>query len=488
VLDKAKMDRAKAKVCHLDLIQHKKDMQGLTCISCDSKIDKECLEYKELSLGGEAKTVKVKAKVDHLSFTAESGPLKGRYLTQKDISSSTGSNLAGITHSVLEEFNSTETLMAIVFDNTPSNTGHKTGLCACLERLLGRTIHQIGCMLHLNELPLRHVIAAIDGVTNDPAKYSGPIGKEASLQNSQKPQIKFIPVHSNLVIPPEDIISDLSADQRLLLEYIVGIQNGFISPIYVNRQIGPCNHARWLTLAIRILVVYSRTESPSEKLIAIVSFICQVYGPCWFEVKQARDFTVGPKIIFQVLQWINTIELDGRVTDRSLIDTLKYEAIPVVERNAYSLLSENFILSLLVDKEIENRRRGHALIVKARNAPTEKYSKVYEGFRPNQIGKINLTANTWDELISDNDLKFEPPVTKHLLEADLLTFVEKKTDPDEMGWDFPIHSQSVERAVRLVSEVSKAAYTTGKRHQLAVTKQNSRIQRPLFKNKSKYQL
>jgi hypothetical protein len=219
-----------------------------------------------------------------------------------------------------------------------------------------------------------------------------------------------------------------------------------------------------------------------------VSFILQVYGPTWFEVKRARDFSEGPKIIFQSLKWIDNLELDSRVSDTSIILKLKSEARPVVYRNAYPLLSENFILALLVDEDKENRERGYALIVKARNAPKETYDKVYEGFRPNQIGKINDKSETWQDLIADPDLRYEPPVTKHLTTAELATLVNEKGNTKELGWDFPIHSQSVERAVRLVSEVSKSAYTPGKRHQLAVTKQKSRIQRPMFQNKAKYQL
>ena len=120
VLDKAKIDRAKAKVCKNDLIEHNQDIQKLICISCDSKIDKDCLAYKDLAQEGVSKTVKVKAKVDHLSFTAESGPLKGRYLTHKDISSSTGSNLASVTYDVICETNSKDSFRGIVFDNTSS--------------------------------------------------------------------------------------------------------------------------------------------------------------------------------------------------------------------------------------------------------------------------------------------------------------------------------------------------------------------------------
>jgi hypothetical protein len=77
----------------------------------------------------------------------------------------------------LEEHESVSSLQAVLLDNTPVNTGYKGGLVACLERKLGRKIHMIGCFLHMNELPLRHLINDLDGPTVTGNRLSGPIGK-----------------------------------------------------------------------------------------------------------------------------------------------------------------------------------------------------------------------------------------------------------------------------------------------------------------------
>ena len=72
--------------------------------------------------------------------------------------------------------------------------------------------------------------------------------------------------------------------------------------------------------------------------------------------------------------------------------------------------------------------------------------------------------------MSDDRLIYEPPATERLTYQELLNTIECKPDPCELGWDFPLHSQSVERAVKPVSEVSKKAYSLLNRHELAVGK------------------
>ena len=52
--------------------------------------------------------------------------------------------------------------------------------------------------------------------------------------------------------------------------------------------------------------------------------------------------------------------------------------------------------------------------------------------------------------------------------------------------DFPSHAQSVERAVKLVSEASSFVYGLEARHKYILTKVKRRKLRPAFKSKSEY--
>ena len=70
----------------------------------------------------------------------------------------------------------------------------------------------------------------------------------------------------------------------------------------------------------------------------------------------------------------------------------------------------------------------------------------------------------WNELLSNDKLIYEPPATKGLSYHELLSMIEP--DPSEFCWDFLLHSQPIEWAVKLVSEVTKKAFTLQSRHGL----------------------
>ena len=142
-----------------------------------------------------------------------------------------------------------ESLLAIGCDGTNVNTGTKGGLIVLMEEYLGRPLHWFICMLHANELPLRHLFSNLDGKTSGPRCFTGPIGK--LLQNCEMKTIqKFYPIEVPLVIIDE---TDLSTDQKYLLEIYEAVSSGRVSEDFGKRSPGSSNHARWLTTANRIL-------------------------------------------------------------------------------------------------------------------------------------------------------------------------------------------------------------------------------------------
>ena len=76
---------------------------------------------------------------------------------------------------VLAENNSTDTLEAIVADGTAVNTGWKDGFISHVERDLNTTVLWLICMLHGNELPLRHPFSYCEGRlgTSGPDSFRG---------------------------------------------------------------------------------------------------------------------------------------------------------------------------------------------------------------------------------------------------------------------------------------------------------------------------
>ena len=102
-------------------------------------------------------------------------------------------------------------------------------------------------------------------------------------------------------------MNDLSSDQRLLLEYVRGVSAGEVNPRYASWKIGPLNHARWLTLAIRILSLYVKGQCPPEstvKLRTLVEYIVSTYAVSWFEIKRDSKFHNQPKYLYSMIERI----------------------------------------------------------------------------------------------------------------------------------------------------------------------------------------
>ena len=108
------------------------------------------------------------------------------------------------------------TLLAVGGDSTNVNTGWKGGSIHFLEVELGRRVVWIICLLHTNELPLRHLIIELDGPTASGDKFMGPLGQaldqvEDMLYNSK---FKVIKAGSNFPDLSQEVIDDLSTDQQ----------------------------------------------------------------------------------------------------------------------------------------------------------------------------------------------------------------------------------------------------------------------------------
>ena len=134
-------------------------------------------------------------KEEHdITCTYENCEDNGVYLTHKTISSAGSTGELQHKKLLSEEYDSVSTLKAVLMDNTATNTGYKSGLVVNLEKLLGRKLQTIGCLLHWNELPMRAVFKSIDGESTGPTTFSGTIGKLCAIDQHDKPLVKFKPI------------------------------------------------------------------------------------------------------------------------------------------------------------------------------------------------------------------------------------------------------------------------------------------------------
>jgi len=77
-----------------------------------------------------------------------------------------------------------------------SMTRNKAGFIRCSEEKLGRPLQWVVCLLHCNELPLRHVFLELDGTTISPDSFLGPVGKKLNGKVSTSPVKNFEPIEN----------------------------------------------------------------------------------------------------------------------------------------------------------------------------------------------------------------------------------------------------------------------------------------------------
>nr|CAI5836871.1 unnamed protein product [Callosobruchus analis] len=174
---------------------------------------------------------------------------------------------------------------------TVVNTGRKNGVIVQLERKLGRPLQWLICMLHANELPLRHLLHFLRRFNNWSTRL---------FQRNWKAKLNG----------PDVDVAVLSTDQKYLYEACNAISSRNVSFDLCKRNPGPLAHSRWLTCANRILRLYAATEVPSTNLKILSSFLIKVYAPTWFHIKMRPSCFQGPEsILLCMLNDKNNFEL-----------------------------------------------------------------------------------------------------------------------------------------------------------------------------------
>ena len=106
-MDKAKLDRAKAKIKVIGDKLQAAEKSNCIRLGVDSKIDENTLTYEEVQSDDGSTVLRKTTKAEHhLTFTNENGFLSGEYLTHRTIPvvGATGQVLANKTLSVIEEY------------------------------------------------------------------------------------------------------------------------------------------------------------------------------------------------------------------------------------------------------------------------------------------------------------------------------------------------------------------------------------------------
>jgi hypothetical protein len=332
----------------------------------------------------------------------------------------------------------TEQLVAIGCDGTNVNTGCEGGVIRLLELHCNKPLHWFVCLLHMNELPLRHLFIHIDGVTHGPSSFSGQVGK--SLSNFCLRVVDFEPVEGNELKLAS--CSDLSDDQRYLADMWSAVTSGKCSVDVANRQPGPMAHSRWLTTASRILRLYIGTVKPGENLKTLVKYIVRVYVPVWFEIKSSPRCTDGARHLWKLINY-----------SRYLAGELREIVDAVIQRNAYFAHPENILLAMMSDERPNIRKLAIKRVLAAR-ADTSTTATI----RAFKVPSLIFGVTDYYEMIDWSSIqRLEPPLTRDMEQELLQTYSDMKTVTPIITFpNLPCHTQAVERCIRLVTEACVA--------------------------------
>lgn len=237
--------------------------------------------------------------------------------------------------------------------------------------------------------------------------------------------------------------------------------------------------ARWLTLAIRILSLYCRTKEPSKELQMLVDYIQNIYGPFWFRYKCSRSWLEGPQILFDMIQDMKAFSIRWPAF-KNIFEELK----KVVQRNAFCCQLENFLTALVFSKDRDNRVVGVDAVLKIRK-------KGEVELKPTRTPKLNFEASSWASLINlDDAIKraHSPSCLRRFSDEMIFDQIRFPASYDDLFPNYPIHSQSVERAVKLTSEFAKRCYKIEDQRKFIISTVASRKMRPIFDNKSTYEV
>lgn len=467
IVDRSKIRREKEK-CRAKLITSDKvtgQINDLMCVYFDGRMDDTLVLIEK-----GCKRHQTVRKEEHISVIKEPG---SKYLCHLVPTSKTGKDTAFCIVDHFEENGIDPSNIVVVgSDGTSTNTGWKNGAIKYVEMRLQRPVQWAICLLHFNELPLRHLVEALDGKTSGPQSFNGPLGKQLAHCESL-PVVAFQKIECSL---PEIVdYKNLSKDQRYLHDIAIAIDGGSCSQDLENRDPGPISHSRWLTTANRFLRLYISLQEPSENLIQIVKYILTVYVPMWFEIKTKSSIVDGPKHILECIKKCRNIP--------SKVQDVVHK---VIQTNAFFAHPENILLSMVVDDREHVRELGLTRVLKTKEVPVKG-----KNVRNFLVPKINFESNEYYELINWSETKLTcPPLLASFSSDTIAQLIIHKEKPklNINLADIPCHTQAVERCVKLVTEAASKVYGNERRDGFIRATLASRAFMPKFDTKAEFNI
>ena len=423
---------------------------------------------------------------EHYTLVGEPGTY---YLTHLTTENGTGRAIAEKAYKFLLENEMVDELKVVGTDGTASMTGRFNGFIRLLEELVKKPLQWVICLLHTNELPLRHIFTYLDGKTGSPETFTGPIGKKLNGVVSEWPVARFkcIP-NPDFPVIPQSIVDDLSTDQLYAYRICRAVMAGSVDYDLQLLEVGPVVHSRWLTLANRILRLYVSLKNPPHNLFYLAEYCITVYFPTWFTIKLNSDLVYGSVNYFDLLKRI--LQLSNK--------EIREKAVENLQKNSFFAHPENVLVSMLGDSDEKVRRLAVNKINSFRgksvdyHIPNEDFVGGYlfkdagkgdhNDIRRFCLPKINLEAKTYYTLVNLKGQELiQPPAVRSLTDAEI---DEIRNTPLKLN--YPCHNQTVERHVKVVTEASAQVVGFERRDGLIRQKLKSRKLMKKFTSKQQF--
>ena len=162
---------------------------------------------------------------------------------------------------------------------------------------------------------------------------------------------------------------------------------------------------------------------------------------------------------------------------RTLPSRLQDFIRPVIQRNGYWCHPESVLLGMAADEDAQVRARAALAIQRCRQQPAEAV------VRPFVIPTINFEASEFTELFDWRTTPVtEPPLCSDLSDAEI---EDIRSAPLDVA-AYPVHTVTVERAVKAVTEAASAVVGETQRHGYICSRLRHQHQLPAVMSKKSF--
>lgn len=414
----------------------------------------------------------------------------------------TGKVTAQSIHQQLQEWNCSQSICAMVFDTTSSNTGHLSASCISLQAVLGRPLLWLACRHHVAEIVLAHVYRSmkIEVEKSPESTIFNAFRNKYHLMNDNNLSFSFsdeLPdnLKVNLISFLESFLHSNEDDKYLprgdykeLLELMLSIMKGhLVSPTL--QKPGATHKARWMNkLLYCIKIVLLEEEVLQQKVCSkpqikkfkkLLQFVLTCYAQYWFLAPSQVNAPANDLLFMKDLEQYKS-------KDKAVADV----AIKAFSLHTWYLCSELIPLALFSSRttDIEKAEIVQALQA-CRNDNPSPSGRFGTGFGKPKLVQVDPHTTALPDLIS-NDSWFFFKALK--LNTDFLTeeVIEWQANSSYVSScsvvnNLKVVNDTAERGVKLGTEYLSSANTESRYQNILQSVEYSYKKTPDLRKKAK---